>query len=193
MKIADNMEQSGAAARRANEGGLDMEARHEGKLEMEDVDRRGGRLVAGAVLIVIGLGLFALQFTEGLGESVITFFIGALFLAGYLYRRSYGLLIPAGILMGIGLGNVGQQAFISLEGIGSIGLGIGFLSIYVIGRAYQGSTPWWPLVPGGILLIQGLASSSDAFSQYMEIGWPLILVLVGLILLFGASELRRSR
>ncbi|MGA9532279.1 MAG: hypothetical protein WBR18_06140 [Anaerolineales bacterium] len=170
-----------------------METQTEGMIHREDERRPGGQLVAGGVLIIIGLGLFALQFTEGLGDSVITFFIGALFLAGYLYRRRYGLLIPAGILMGIGLGNVGEQAFFSMEGMSSIGLGIGFLSIYIIGRAYQGSTPWWPLIPGGILLVTGLASSSDTFAGYMEIGWPLILVLVGLVLLFGATEFRRGR
>lgn len=154
-------------------------------------DQVSGRVMAGAILVVAGLGLFALQFLEGLGDSVTLFFIGVLFLAGYLYRRAYGLLVPAGILMGIGLGSVGEAAFFSLEGMSNIGLGIGFLSVFLIDYAYQGRSHWWPLIPGSILLLTGLVSSSRALRTLFEIGWPLLLVLAGLFLLFGASLIGR--
>jgi type IV secretory pathway VirB2 component (pilin) len=153
--------------------------------------KESGRLMAGAILIVIGLGLLGLQFTEGIGESVTLFFIGALFLAGYLYRRAYGLLIPACILMGLGLGAVGEQTFLAMEGMNNLGLGLGFLAIFLIDRAYTGASHWWPLIPGGILVINGLTSSSGPMADLVAVGWPLLLVAAGLILLFGASEFRR--
>lgn len=153
--------------------------------------REGGRLYVGLILIVLGLGLLALQVVEGLGSSVMMFFIGGLFLAGYLTRGSYGLLIPGGILIGVGLSSVGERALGSLGGVGSIGLGLGFLTIYVVAKVYEGRTHWWPLIPGGILVLSGLTSSSNLVAEMMEVGWPLLLILFGLLLLFGAGELRR--
>lgn len=156
---------------------------------MADVSNR--RAVAGLVLVVVGVGLLGLQFVEGLGDSMWVLAIGAVFIAGYLGRQAYGLLIPGAILMGIGLGQVGEHAFGSIDGIGSIGLGVGFLAIYVIDRAYRGSTSWWPLVPGGILLVTGAASLGEPVSRVMDYAWPLLLVAAGLVLIFGVSLTRR--
>jgi hypothetical protein len=169
-----------------------MGVESEGKSETGDTGELGGGWIAGAVLIVVGLGLFALQFAKGYGQSLILILIGGLFLAGYLYRRSYGLLVPAGILLGLGIGSAGGRAFAFIRGFNSIGLGLGFLSIYLIGRAGQRSTPWWPLVPGGILLAIGLASSSETMARYLSVGWPLVLVLIGVIVLLGATEFGRG-
>lgn len=116
---------------------------------------------------------------------------GILFLAGYLTRKTYGFLVAAGILIGVGLRRVGEQAFGSLDGISGIGLGVGFLSIYLIDRAYRGPTPWWPLIPGGILLISGFASLGEPFSDVVEYTWPIALIVVGLIVIFGATVVRR--
>jgi hypothetical protein len=152
-------------------------------------ERRNGRLVTGAILIVLGLGLLALQFVQGFGEAVLFFLIGGLFVAGYLYRRVYGLLIPGGIFLGLGLGAVGEGALFSFADFEAIGLGIGFISIYVIALAFQGRSHWWPLVPGFILVIVGLATGNEVFQRLLAIGWPLILVFIGLLFLAGAFGL----
>jgi hypothetical protein len=153
-----------------------------------------GRLVTGSILIFLGLGLFALQFTSGFSTALLFFLIGGVFVASYLFTRGYGLLIPGGILMGLGLGQVGQSSnsIFSFEGFGAVGLGIGFCSIYVIDLIYRGRTSWWPLVPGLILIITGMASISAAASQLLSVGWPLLLVLVGLLVLAGAFGLGGS-
>ena len=52
-------------------------------------ERNRSQLATGAILIVLGVGLFALQFSEGSNESVILFLIGGLFVVGYLYSRAY--------------------------------------------------------------------------------------------------------
>lgn len=152
---------------------------------------RDSRIVAGSILVLIGLALLATQLVGGLGQSIWIFLIGVLFLAAYLARRAYGFLVAGGILIGVGLGRVGEQAFGSLDGINGIGLGIGFLSIYLIDRVYRGPTPWWPLIPGGILLISGFASLGQPISDAVEYVWPIGLIVVGLIVIFGATAVRR--
>lgn len=153
---------------------------------MDEVTRR--RVVAGAILIIVGIGLILLQVFQGFGEWIVLLLIGAAFLAGYFLRRSYGLLIPGCILVGIGLGAIGGTTW----GVGDftqIGLGTGFIAIYVIDRIYRGSTHWWPLIPGGVLLITGVASLGGNIARIVEVGWPLLLVLAGLLLIGAAFGL----
>ncbi len=158
---------------------------------MEDRNRRA--LVIGLILIVLGVGLLAMQLMQpGFGQPLILFLIGAAFLVGYFIRRSYGLLIPGCILVGLALGSLGVQIFGQFGDLTVIGLGIGFVAIYVIDLLYRRVTHWWPLIPGGILIVVGLAQALEEnpnFAVLWEKGWPLILVLVGLLLLAGAFGL----
>lgn len=163
---------------------------------MDERARRG--LVIGLVLILVGIGLFVQQFLTGwASETLIVALIGAAFLIGYFVTRKYGLLIPACILLGIALGTVGKQAaelagsdrwggFFQWGDLSVVGLGIGFVAIYVIDRIYRGSSHWWPLIPGGILIFVGLGLLSEKLAQVLAVAWPLALVLVGLLLLLGA-------
>jgi len=146
------------------------------------------QIATGAILILIGVGLLALQFLEGFGEAVLFFVIGGGFVAAYLYFRNYGLLIPGGILMGLGLGSIGKSSVLAFGDFDAIGLGIGFVAIYVIALVYEGSSHWWPLIPGLILIVTGLVSGTS-FERLLSVGWPLILVLLGLLLLAGAFGL----
>ena len=158
-------------------------------------EKSQSKITAGAILILLGVGFFALQFMEGFGEAVMFFLIGGAFMVGYLFRRAYGLLIPGGILLGLGLGSVGETTFQSFGDIKGIGLGVGFVSIYLIHLIYVGKSHWWPLIPGGILIVAGFASASRNFERLLSVGWPLILILVGLLVLAGAFGItgRRNR
>jgi hypothetical protein len=151
-------------------------------------ERNQRQIATGAILILIGLGLFALQFLEGFGEAVIFFLIGGAFVAAYLYFRNYGLLIPGGILLGLGLGSVGKGSVLAFGDFDAIGLGVGFVAIYVIALVYEGRSHWWPLIPGLILIVTGLASGTS-FERLLSVGWPLILIFLGLLLLAGAFGL----
>lgn len=153
---------------------------------------RSRRIAAGAILIVVGLALLGLQVVDGVGESIWLFVIGTLFIAGYLFRRAYGLLVAGSIITGIGLGQVGEELFENVNEITTMGLGAGFVAIYVIDRLYNGSSHWWPLIPGGILLVTGLASAGEPFSRMLELAWPLLMIIVGLALLFGLTEKRNG-
>ncbi len=149
------------------------------------------QVVIGAVLVILGGGLLVLQFVEGVSEAVVLFLIGAVFVAGYLYSRAYGLLIPGCILLGLGLGLIGEG---SIESIGEdrlvlFGLGVGFIAMWVIPLIYQRRSIWWPLIPGAVLIVVGLAEGDEDLQRLLEDGWPLILVVIGLLILAGAFGL----
>ena len=145
-----------------------------------------GRVAVGAVLIVIGLMLLASRFVEGFADRAWPVVIGGAFVAGYFYRKAYGLLIPGCILLGIGLGNLASGSIRNFGDFDSIALGLGFIAIFVIAALYEGRTHWWPLIPGGILVIQGLQEGNQAVRDLVAVGWPVVLILIGLILLAGA-------
>ena len=68
----------------------------------------------------------------------------------------------------------------------AIGLGLGFVSIYVIERLYRHRAHWWPLIPGFILIVSGAGAH---FGDVGHILWrfgPALLVLLGIVLLVRA-------
>ena len=152
-------------------------------------DQTRGRVVLGAILIVLGVGLLALQLFEGFSEAFYLFLIGGAFTAWYLYRRIYGFLLPGCIMLGVGLGTVGEEALFSFKGLEEIGIGVGFVALWVIPLIYEGKSIWWSLIPGAILIIVGLSEGSEAFDRLLDVGWPLIIVFIGLLLLAGAFGL----
>lgn len=150
--------------------------------------RSDRRLVAGVILIVVGIGLLLLQLFEGLGQSAWLLLLGVLFVVGYITRRTYGFLIAGGILLGIGLGQLGEQLFDVGDGVGAIGLGLGFVSIYAVDRVNRSGAPWWPLIPGLIFVVTGLGSVGEEIAEVMNYVWPALLIVVGLALIFGLSR-----
>jgi Na+/H+ antiporter NhaD/arsenite permease-like protein len=66
-----------------------------------------------------------------------------------------------------------------------IGLGLGFIAIFVIQLIVARQSHWWPLIPGGILVLVGVAEGFPQAHTLIEKGWPLILVLIGLAILAG--------
>lgn len=153
-----------------------------------------GRVIAGAILILLGVAFFAMQFFGELGAAAILFAIGAVFLVAYFYTRTYGFLIPGCILAGLGLGQIAAQGgFLQVSGYSAIGLGIGFIAIFVIDWIYGQNFRWWPLIPGAIITVGGIASANQNLQVLLEKGWPLILVLIGLIILAGAFGLTGRR
>jgi hypothetical protein len=159
---------------------------------MDNIIKRQ-QLATGLILILLGIGFLALQFLEGLGDAAFLFLMGGAFVAGYLFWSAYGLLIPGGIFLGIGLASIGDSTILAFGDLSQIGLGLGFVSIYVIDLAYRGRTYWWPLIPGGFLIVGGLASGNEVVQRLFSIGWPLVLVFFGLLLLAGAFGFTRRK
>jgi hypothetical protein len=159
---------------------------------MNSISKRQ-QLATGSILILLGVGFFALQVLEGFGDAAVLFLIGAACIAGYLFWNAYGWLIAGGILMGIGLDSIGESSGLAFGDLSPIGLGLGFVSIYIIDLVYRGRTSWWPLIPGGVLIISGLASGNEVLQRLLSIGWPLTLIFIGLLLLAGAFGFTRRK
>jgi hypothetical protein len=146
---------------------------------------RNRRVRVGAKLILVGLVLFVLLRTDLLAGNAIPVVLGAAFLVAYLVQRRHGFLIPGSLLLGLGLGQ-GLEEWFSIRVQGEqLGLGLGFLAIYVIALLYEKRSYWWPLIPGGILTVVAFPRTENIASYLFE-NWPLILVVVGVVILLGA-------
>lgn len=140
----------------------------------------------GIILVVVGVTLFAVQLLN-LDADVIVLVIGLVFAIAFAATRRYVLLIPAGILTGLGSGIVLEDVGVVGEPV-VLGLGLGFLAIYAADVLSSGAREpgrWWPLVPGTILTV--IAGAESTFgpegARVIEQGWPVILIAAGAWLL----------
>jgi hypothetical protein len=144
--------------------------------------------VTGLLLVAGGVLWFVVATTE-LDGTVVVPGVGVAFLIAYLATRRYGLLIPAGILCGLGTGLV-ITAQGGPGGAVPLGLGLGFAAITVIDAVLgDGDAAWWPLIPGGILIVVGgsqIAGIRD-LGIYLV---PAALVVAGLLLVLRPSVAR---
>lgn len=158
-------------------------------------DKSRGRLVAGGVLLVVALGALAgphLPWAWGGPGMMIV--MGVAFVVWAALARTAGLLVPGGVILGVGTGlwlrgTYGPAAFLlSLAG--------GFLLISVLSLALfgrGGRTTWWTVWPAGGLTVAALATSGGPevreFFRALRDYWPYALLVVALALI--ASGLRR--
>jgi hypothetical protein len=147
-------------------------------------DTRGG--LPGVILIVVGAALFAVQLLH-LDADVIVLIIGLAFATAFVATRRYGLLIPAGILTGLGTGILLEDIGVTGEPV-LLGLGLGFLAIYggdFLSSGARAPGRWWPLIPGAILTV--IAAAENTFgaegARLVEQGWPILLIAAGAWLL----------
>jgi hypothetical protein len=146
-------------------------------------------LAPGLVLIGLGVMFGIVQLTGVGGEAVVAVIGGALLIA-YAFTRHYGYLVPGGILTGLGLGIIWQAAVLSdAGGAVLVGLGAGFLAIYLVDLFVRGNHAlWWPIIPGGITLTIGLLLETGSGGTLAGAAplWPIFLVVIG-----GALLLRQ--
>ena len=141
------------------------------------------QLITGLVLIALGGLFYLLQTTENIGAAAIFLIVGSAFMASYFYTKQYGLLIPACIMLGMGLGQLDLFGF---RGSKMIGLGAGFVAIYFIALLYERRSQWWPLIPGSILMLVGLRVSTTTILIYLRNNWPLALVALVVVIVISA-------
>ena len=70
----------------------------------------------GVILIVVGVMLFAVQALD-LDADVIVLVIGVVFATAFVATRRYGLLIPAGIMTGLGTGILLEDLGMNLQSL----------------------------------------------------------------------------
>lgn len=155
--------------------------------------------------MIIGIGLFFLlaRYVPDIG-AWIPLFIGLIFLAAFLVKREYGYLIPGCIVSGVGVGILLEMA-VGDPWSGSVvlfSIGGGFIAIWVASMLVRmadkdwphgeskdaGDALWWPLIPGGILILIGLVVLADG-SDLLQ-WWPLLLIGAGIIVLLSALRRR---
>lgn len=165
--------------------------------EIETVKSNGReKWTAGVALIVIGIIALAGQFVPlpNLGLLVLPA-LGLVFLLWGILSREGGLLIPGGILSGIGLGVVLTQTIFSgfeegeaTAAVFLLSFALGWGLITLLSAIFTDETYWWALIPGaimaligGALLAGGLALQLVGFAGR---AWPVALIAVGLYLIF---------
>ncbi len=154
-----------------------------------------GQIAAGLALIALGGVLLFLERLESGDHAHLLFIlIGGVFVAGYLYRRAFGLLVPGALLLGIGAGlffeDLRSGTFAHGENV-ALGLGLGFVLICVVSLLYERRRRWWPLIPGGFLIVAGLPDFVwvDDVLDF----WPIAVMAVGVFLLFrGVASRQRE-
>ena len=145
-----------------------------------------GQVAAGLALIALGgVLLFLERLESGAHGHLLFILIGGVFVAGYLYKRAFGLLIPGALLLGIGGGlafeDLHSGPFVDGDNV-ALGLGLGFILSYVASLLYERQNRWWPLIPGGFLVIASLPDFVwvDDVLDF----WPVAVMAVGVLLLF---------
>ena len=142
-----------------------------------------GQILAGIILILLGLLIIFLKFYTFHHPSSFLILIGGFFLAAYFYNKAYGLLIPGCLLLGIALSS-GHTGYSTFSHSGTWGLGFGFFAIYLIDLFYQGKTHWWPLIPGFILVITGIRGAS----HWLAKSWPVFIIILGIIIIIRSLK-----
>jgi hypothetical protein len=143
-------------------------------------------MAAGIALVVIGILALAIQRFEGPGRALVLLLAGGAFIATYFYSDIYGLLVPGGILSGLGLGLLFEWKDIAFRDPNAVGLGVGFVAIYVIERAYRRRAHWWPLIPGIILVGSGIGMRYGDVGHVLWRWTPAILVALGIVMVIRA-------
>ena len=161
------------------------------------------RGIVGFALVLVGVMTLVANLwnLELIGLFVLPV-LGVIFLAWGFLQRQAGLMIPGGILTGLGLGTLAQQTlFVSSSGevrgaIVVLGLALGFLAIMPLSQLVEGRFHWWPAIPGGILLIISLAMLAGpggvAVLDALGTLWPVALIAVGAYLLWLMFRSRRE-
>ncbi len=155
-------------------------------------------LAGGIVLIGLGL-LFLVGRLVNLDNWALLFLpaLGAVFMIWGILAREGGLMIPGGIISGIGWGSyfiASSTLDTNLDdgGLFMVIFGLGFMSITLFSLIFARETHWWALIPGGIISGIGAAIMfGGVFLQALEaLGtyWPVILILIGIYVIFQASR-----
>lgn len=148
-------------------------------------------LIPGLVLLGVAVAVFLADHdivADHVVATIILAAVGLPFVLIYIIdRQQWWAMIPAFTMAGVAAG-------VFLEGAGAItgpavagfvlgGVSLGFLFIYVVDREL-----WWALIPGGITGLMSIVFLLAAAARFIL---PLVIILFGLLLLYG--NLRRGR
>lgn len=152
---------------------------------------RRGRLVAGGVLLAVALAALAAPYLPpGFAGRAFLPFLGVAFIVWAALTRKCGLLVPGGVLLGVGIGawlqaSYGPAAF--LFSLAGGFLSISLLSVLIFGPKTRNG---WTIFPAGGLVFAGVVVSGGPevrdFLRTMQHYWPYALIVVALALIVSA-------
>jgi len=143
-------------------------------------------LGGGIALILIGAGLLLNQWLD-IGSYLVLLIGAGLLVWGAISRRS-GLIIPGGVLSGIGLGILVTEGPWALPAANPNGLflicfALGWFLITLMTGLFTDCTLRWPVIPGGIMAIVGAAALWRGDPRFWQdyLGWmvSILLILLG--------------
>ncbi len=163
------------------------------------IEARKGRWTAGIALVAIGLLALIAEFGDGLGLGrYFLVLLGGIFLLWGIWVRSPGLLIPGGILSGIGLGVYLLSGVLpgldgrAEGGVFMLAFAAGWLLILPLSLWIRREVQWWVLIPSGIMAVIGgaLLAGGLALDLLGMVGraWPLGLIAFGLYLIVRRGQ-----
>jgi len=148
-----------------------------------------GSLIGGAVLVALGLALFAQQFLSADLVWLVLPSLALVFLAAGIAARSAGLLIPGSILGGLSLGLFGAlYPFKTLAepmqgGLFLLSLAAGFAFITPLTALATRRAQLWPLAVATLLgLVSSALFAGEIGLRALDMAgklWPLVLVCLG--------------
>ncbi len=153
------------------------------------MNKNNKSVVSGIGLIALGIVFLVTQYIDFDGRFFVLL-LGLGFILWSIVSRSSGLLIPGGILSGIGTGIVLTEsalaANLSGDGEGSLfmlGFAAGWFLIPVLAKVFFNDYHLWPVIPGSIMALIGVAVLTDGVLLEMigSVGqfWPVILIVIG--------------
>lgn len=152
-------------------------------------------LAAGLGLIALGALFLLVQVFENIDFGLMILpAMGVIFLAWGLGARQVGLLVPGGILSGLGVAILlVEDVFTGLSddaegGVFVLAIAAGFVLVWLLGTLVLRQTSWWALIPGGIMALIGAALmiGGEALEalELLNYVWPVALIVGGLAILF---------
>jgi hypothetical protein len=163
-------------------------------------DKRRNDLIGGLLLISIGALVLVAKFVDlpDIPDLGLFFLpaLGALFMLAGILSRNEGLMVPGGIISGIGwgaylvAGPFTWQSETQQGGIFLLAFALGWVTITVASALFAKKTVWGTLVPAAVLAaIGGGLYFGGAFMDLLEVAgklWPLALVIAGLAVIYKA-------
>ena len=149
--------------------------------------------IGGAVLVALGLVLFAQQFLGVDLAWLVLPTLALIFLAAGVVTRTVGFLIPGSILSGLSAGIFGVLYPFSAAaepvqgGWVLLMLAAGFALITPLTALVARCPQWWALAVAALLsLVGGAVLAGEAGLRILEVlgkVWPLVLVAIGVSLI----------
>ena len=174
------------------------------QLGAREATRTGSQWMTGLILITIGCVAMIGQLTESVAVgTMVPLAIGLVFLAVGIASRQAGFMVPAGNLLGVGLGVllVKYPLFGWMEdakgGVFLVCFGAGFALVTLLSILFTAERHWWALIPGGILMAIGAAlvigeGAVRVTLHVAPLASPVAFICVGLVLILRALPRMRD-